>query len=158
MDPKRDFLRHILSTIAYRGGKAVRDVPPGFESVRVCDSARTPAQILAHIGDLLDWGLSISIGKEAWHDSTPLPWEQEVQRFFDALARFEAHLVSDRPLAADPEQIFQGPLADALTHIGQIAMLRRVAASPVKGESYFRADIVAGRIGPDQARPRKEFD
>ncbi len=158
MDPKRDFLRHIVSTIAYRGGKTVRDVPPGFESVRVCDSARTPAQILAHVGDLLDWALSIAIGKPAFHESTPLPWEQEAQRFFDALSRLEGHLVSDRPLAADPEQIFQGPLADALTHIGQIAMIRRVAASPVRGENYFRADIVAGRVGRDQASPRREFD
>lgn len=157
MDAKRDFLRHIVATIAYRGGKAVRDVPQGFESVRVCDSSRTPAQILAHIGDLFDWALSIAVGKQAWHDSTPLPWDQEVQRFFDALGRFEAHLVSDRPLAADPEQLFQGPLADALTHIGQIALVRRVADAPLKGENYFRADIVAGRVGPDQPKPRREF-
>ena len=157
MDAKRDFLRHIVATIAYRGGKAIRDVPAGFESVRVCDSARTPAQILAHIGDLFDWALSIAVGKQAWHDSTPLPWDQEVQRFFDGLGRLEAHLVSDRPLAADAEQIFQGPLADALTHIGQIALVRRVADAPVKGENYFRADIVAGRVGPEQPKPRREF-
>lgn len=158
MDAKRDFLRHIVATIAYRGGKALRDVPAGFESVRICEGARTPAQILAHVGDLMDWALSIAVGKQAWHDSTPLAWDAEVQRFFDVLARLEAHLVSDRPLAADPEQIFQGPLADALSHIGQIALVRRVAAAPVRGENYFRADIVAGRVGPDQAKPRREFE
>src|SRR2546426_11302508 len=39
----------------------------------------------------------------------------------------------------------QGPIADALTHIGQIAM-RRLAGAPIKGESYFAAEILIGRV------------
>jgi hypothetical protein len=158
MDPKRDLLRHVVATIAYRGGKAVRGAPSSFAAFAAGDTTRTPARILAHIGDLLDWALSIAKGKQTWQDSTPLAWDQEVARFFTTLATFDAYLASDAPLAASAEQLFQGPLADALTHVGQLAMLRRLAGTAMKGENYFRADIAAGRVGADQAAPRREFD
>ena len=54
--------------------------------------------------------------------------------------------------------MFQGPIADALTHIGQIGMMRRMAGAPVRGENYFKADIAAGRVGAEQSAPRFEFD
>jgi hypothetical protein len=158
MDPKRDLLRHVVATIAYRGGKAVRGAPSSFAAFAAGDTTRTPARIVAHIGDLLDWALSIAKGKQTWQDSTPLAWDQEVARFFTTLATFDAYLASDAPLAASAEQLFQGPLADALTHVGQLAMLRRLAGTAMKGENYFRADIAAGRVGADQAAPRREFD
>ena len=157
-DPARHFLRHTLATLAYRGGKAVRDAAPGFESFKAADSSRTPAQILAHIGDLLDWGLSMASGEPKWNDSAPLPWDREVERFFAALERLEKYLASEGPLANPAERLFQGPIADALTHVGQIAMLRRIHGQPMKGENYFKADIVAGRVGRDQSKPRREFD
>ena len=153
----RDLLRHCLATVAYRGGKTLRDAPDSFPDFRVADTSRTPAQILAHLGDLFEWALSVANGKQAWHDSKPLPWPQEVDRFFKALKDFEDYLASSEPLHASPEQLFQGPVADALNHIGQIAMLRRVAGSPIKGENYFRADIACGRVGKDQAAPKGEF-
>ncbi|MGA2741827.1 MAG: hypothetical protein ABSG65_30860 [Bryobacteraceae bacterium] len=157
-DPKRDLLRHTIATLAYRGGKAVRGAPPEFAGYRAAETKRTPAQILAHIGDLLDWSLSVARGKEEWHNSAPLPWDPEVQRFFAALERFDAYLASDAPLHESAEKLFQGPIADALTHVGQIAMLRRMAGSPVRGENYHRAEIAAGRVGPDQTPPHREFD
>lgn len=157
-DTKREMLRHTLATLAYRGGKAVRDASEGFDSYRVSDSTRTPAEILAHIGDLLDWALWLAKGEHVWHDSTPLAWTEETARFFAGLRAFEDYLSSDAPLGHSPEKIFQGPIADALTHVGQIALLRRMAGAPVRGESYFRSDIVAGRVGPEQPAPRKEFD
>jgi hypothetical protein len=157
-DPKRELLRHGLATLAYRGGKAVRNAPASFADFRCADSSRTPRQILAHIGDLLDWALSIAQGKTSWHDSAPLAWDEEVKRFFAALRRFDDCLASAESLQATAEKLFQGPIADALTHVGQIAMLRRIAGGPIKGESYFAADIAAGRVGPEQAAPRKEFD
>jgi hypothetical protein len=156
-DPKRDMLRHTLATIAYRGRKAVADAPESFAMLRIVESARTPAEILAHVGDLFDWALSLARGEQAWHDSTPQPWRQEAARFFETLGAFDAFLASDRPLGTSPEQLFQGPVADALTHIGQIALLRRLAGAPIRGENYFAADIVAGRVGPDQVMPRREF-
>jgi hypothetical protein len=151
-------LRHTVATLAYRGGKAVRHAPASFADYRSGESSRTPGQILAHIGDLLDWGLSIAEGNQQWHDAAPLPWEKEIQRFFAALRKFDDYLASGAPLHVAEGKLFQGPVADALTHVGQIAMLRRMAAVPIKGENYFVADIAAGRIGPDQPAPRKELD
>src|SRR5581483_3909406 len=134
-----DLLRHVVATIAYRGAKALRGAPESFATFRASDSTRTPAEILAHMGDLFDWALSIAKGKQAWHDSTPLPWPKECDRFFKSLEAFDAYLATDAPLAAPAEKIFQGGLADALTHIGQIAMLRRIAGSAIRGENYYVA-------------------
>ena len=155
---KRALLRHTVATLAYRGGKAVANAPEGFAQFRVNESTRTPGQILAHIGDLLDWALSIASGKQTWHNSEPLAWNDEVARFFAALAAFDAYLASDNPLHASEEKLFQGPVADALTHVGQIAMLRRMAGGPMKGENYYRAEIESGRVGADQSSRRVEFD
>jgi hypothetical protein len=157
-DPKRELLRHTLATLAYRGGKAARGAPDGFSEFRVAPGCRTPGQILAHIGDLLDWALSIAKGKQEWHDSAPLPWDKATERFFGALEAFDDYLRSDQPLSVSSEKLFQGPIGDALTHVGQIAILRRLAGSPVKGENYFRAGITAGRVGPDQPAPVQEFE
>jgi len=49
--------------------------------------------------------------------------------FSPALKKFDDYLASEKPLQAPAEKLFQGPIADALTHVGQIAMLRRMAAS-----------------------------
>jgi hypothetical protein len=158
VNPKRELLRHAVATIAYRGGKAVRGAPETFATFKAGDGTRTPERILAHVGDVMDWGLSIARGQQTWHDSTPLGWDREVTRFFETLARLDAYLASDAPMACSAEQIFQGPLADALTHVGQIAMLRRLAGAAMKGENYFEADIVEGRVGAEQAAPRRQFD
>ena len=155
---KRGLLRHTVATLAYRGGKAVANAPEGFDQFRVNETTRRPGQILAHIGDLLDWALSIAKGQQTWHNSTPLPWQQETARFFTALESFDSYLASNEPLGAPEEKLFQGPIADALTHVGQIAMLRRIAGGPVKGENYYVAAIEAGRVGTDQPAPRREFD
>jgi len=158
LELERQLLRHTLATLAYRGGKTLRGVPEGFSDFRASETTRTPGQILAHIGDLLDWALSISQGKQEWRNSPQQSWEMESQRFFAALAAFDAYLASGEPLGAPAEKLFQGPIADALTHVGQIAILRRMASAPVRAENYFRAEIVAGRVGPDQAAPKREFD
>ena len=157
-DPARQLLRHTLATVAYRGGKALRRAPDHFATFHIGDKTRTPAQILAHMGDLFDWALSIAQGKQAWKDSALLPWNAEVERFFAAIQKFDDYLASSEPLHGSAEGLFQGPVADALNHIGQIAMLRRLAGSPILGENYHKADIVAGRVGFDQSAPRREFD
>ena len=156
-DPKRELLRHTLATVAYRGGKAVRNAPEGFAEFQAGEGVRTPGQILAHIGDLFEWGLSIAQGRRTWHDSKPLPWEQEVVRFFATLKKFDEFLASSEPVQASLEKIYQGPIADALTHVGQINILRRLAGAPVKGESYYEAAIETGRVSTDQAKPKREF-
>jgi len=126
-DPVREFLRHLVATVAYRGGKALRGAPESFANFAVGEKPRTPAQILAHIGDLFDWALSIARGEQSWNDAKPQPWNEEVERFFAALKKFDDFLASGEPLRAPAEGLFQGPIADALTHVGQIAMLRRLA-------------------------------
>jgi len=157
-DPKRELLRHTVATIAYRGGKAVRDADDSFASFKASETTRTPAQILAHVGDLFDWALSIAKGNETWNNSEPLEWGQEIERFHAALKSFDDYLASDADLSASCERLFQGPVADALTHVGQLAMLRRLAGEPMKGENYSRAKIEAGRVGADQEKPKREFD
>ena len=156
--PERELLRHTVATLAYRGGKMIRGAPASFSQVRIQAGSRTAGEILAHIGDLLDWAVSVAKGAETWHDSKPQAWEADAARFFAGLQTLDAYLASPAPLACRADQLFQGPIADALTHVGQIAMLRRAAGAPVRGENYLRADIVAGRVGAEQTTPRREFD
>jgi hypothetical protein len=158
MTSDRTFLRHALATLAYRAGKALRGAPVTFANFRVGSGTRMPAQILAHMGDLLDWALFLARGEQNWHDSTPLPWDLEVARFFAALQAFDAYLASEEPLGWSAERLFQGPIADALTHTGQLTMLRRLAGAPVRGENYARATITAGAVGVAQTSPVYEFD
>jgi hypothetical protein len=157
-DPARQLLRHAVATVAYRGGKTLRASPDHFGSFHIGDKTRTPAQILAHMGDLYDWALSIAQGQQTWHDSTPLPWNAEIDRFFAAIKKFDDYLASDEPLRASPEGLMQGPVVDSLTHVGQIAMLRRLAGAPIKGENFFKAEIAAGHVGLEQSAPRREFE
>jgi len=156
-DQKREMLRHTVATLAYRGAKAVRGASESFASFKASDTTRTPAEILAHIGDLLDWALSIAKGNETWNNAEPREWDQEIERFHAALKSFDDYLASDSELDASCERLFQGPVADALTHVGQIAMLRRIAGEPMKGENYSRAKIEAGRVGAEQEPPKREF-
>jgi hypothetical protein len=158
MSDERTLLRHTVATLAYRSRKVLADVPAGFAAFEPSDGARSAVQVLAHMGDLFDWALSIAEGRQAWKDETPLPWDEEVQRFYAALRRFDDRLADPAELKAPAASLFQGPVADALTHLGQIALLRRMAQSPVKGENYHKAEIVVGRLEPGtQAEPRREF-
>ena len=155
---KRTLLRHAVATLAYRGAKAIRNAPPELAELRVGGGARTPVQILAHVGDLLEWGVSLAEGDQKWNVATPGAWDSESARFFAALARLDDFLATDRPLGCKPEKLLQGPVADALTHVGQIMMLRRLASAPVRSENYAIAEIVPGRVTDDQAAPKFEFD
>jgi hypothetical protein len=157
-DCKREMLRHTVATLAYRGAKAVRDAPDSFASFKASPTTRTPAENLEHNRDLLDWALSIAKGNETWHNAEPLSWNEEVARFHAALTSYDEYLASDGELGATCERMFQGPVADALTHVGQLTMLRRIAGEPIKGENYSRAKIEAGRVGVDQDQPKREFD
>jgi uncharacterized damage-inducible protein DinB len=154
----RELLRHSLATLAYRAGKVLRDAPAGFAAFRAGATSRTAGQILAHMGDLFDWAMTLADGRAEWRDAPPAAWTDDVQRFFAALERFDARLAGPTPLGAPEGKLLQGPVADALTHTGQLALLRRLYGAPIRGESYFRADIAIGRTGPDQPPPRREFD
>ena len=157
MDERTKLLRHMLATLAYRAGKTLRGAPPEFAAYRADPTSRTPVEILAHMGDLFDWALALADGKHIWRDATPRPWDDEVTRFFAALGAFDARLASGEPLKAPLERLIQGPVADALTHTGQLAMLRRMSGAKISGENYFVAEMAAGRVGPEQEAPVKEF-
>jgi len=150
-------IRHALATLAYRLGKVLRGTPAEFRDFRAAESVRTPGQILAHIGDLMDWALAQVEGRKEWHDSAPLAWEQEISRFFQAIEALDQRIAAQGVGAAQAEKLFQGAIADALTHTGQIALLRRMAGIAVRPENYAAADIAVGRVGPAQAAPRAEF-
>lgn len=151
-------LRHLVATLAYRSSKVLRDTPSRFAMMSVGPSARRPVQIVAHMADLMTWAVGLAQGEYVWKAEGSDDWDVEVARFFDQLAALDRELES-RELPRDAiEKLIQGPLADALTHVGQLALLRGISGSPVRPESYARAEIVAGRVGLVQAAPMREFD
>lgn len=152
-----EMLRHCVATVAYRGAKAIRGAPDEFASFRAAGDVRTPAQILAHIGDLYDWALSLARGKQVWNNSVPLPWQRESERFHTALKAFDSYLASANSISCSAQELFQGPIADSLTHVGQLTILRRLAGAPIRAENYARAEISAGRVGSEQSPPKREF-
>ncbi len=151
---ERELLRHLLATLAYRGGKCLRGAPESFAQFQG-SGGKTPLAILAHMGDLLEWALNLCQGQKRWNPAVPQGWDQEEARFYRALEQLDQHFASGAALQVDVARLLQGPLADALTHVGQLAMLRRLAGAPLQGESYFAAEVTAGRVGPDQAPPRR---
>jgi hypothetical protein len=151
-------LRHTVATLAYRAAKALRDAPAQFSGFRAGEGSRSAGEILAHVGDLLDWALWLARGEKRWQDSKPQSWSEDTERFFAALTAFDEYLASGAELHTTAEKLFQGAVADALTHVGQIAMLRRLAGARVRGENYYVAKIEAGRTGPNQIAPVSEFD
>jgi hypothetical protein len=160
MNETRRFLRHATATLAYRGAKTLRGAPPEFAHFKAGPTTRTPLEILAHIGDLLEVSAARLRGPAQWRVATPDTWERQTARFHAALASIDAALAAEAPIEVPLDKWYQGPFADALTHVGQLAMLRRMSGAPMKGEAYFYADIQPGRVGPDQpaADPKYEFD
>ncbi len=155
MDEKRALLRHALATVAYRAARALEDAPESFAGFD--GAGRMPVRILAHMGDLLEWTLTAAIGQERWQASQPRAWAEEQRRFFESLQTLDAFLASGESLHVPAEQLFQGPIADVLTHVGQLAMLRRLSGSPTRGENFYAADIRAGQVGADQPAPARPF-
>ena len=146
VDSKREVLRHMVATVAYRCGLAVSDAPDGFAQFSAHETTRTPGEILAHIGDLLEGSLYLSKGEVVYLTSAPLPWKDGIARFFSAVKELDSYLASEAVLACPVERLVQGPIGDALTHVGQIVMMRRMAGKPIRVAGYFTADIVAGEM------------
>jgi hypothetical protein len=155
MDEKRELLRHTLATLAYRTNRALEGAPEHFAGF--AGAGRLPVEILSHMGDLLDWALSVAVGQGRWQATQPRVWAEEQQRFFQSLQTLDAFLATGGPLQAPIERLYQGPVADALTHVGQLAMLRRLSGAPARGESFFDADIQTGRVGADQPAAARPF-
>ena len=154
MEEKRDLLRHFLAALAYRTQKALRDAPPEFENFKAGDGVRTPKELVRHITSVLGYARTLFTGGQYWPQ--PLPsLDEEVIRFHEMLESLATHFESNEPMQRlmSPEQLLQGPLSDAMTHVGQLAMLRRLAGAPVPPENFVVADINVDRLGKQQAPP-----
>jgi hypothetical protein len=151
-------LRHALATLAYRAEKPLRDAPKSFAAHRAGDTTRTPLELVGHLGDLMDWACHLADGHWTWRADSNGDWERDVERFFASLGRLDARLAAGEPPKFSAKVIFQGPVADALTHVGQLALLRGHAGAPVTPESFGRAEIAVGRVGRDQSKKRTEFE
>jgi hypothetical protein len=154
----RAVVRHVAATLAYRAAKVLRGTTPAFAGATFGPATRRPVEIVGHMADLMSWAITLARGENVWKAGGSDDWETEVTRFFAGLAALDRELAADGPFAGSIEKLIQAPLADALTHVGQLAMLRGMAGVPVRPESYARAEIAAGRVGPDQAPPGREFD
>jgi hypothetical protein len=157
-DLQRHLLRHILATLAYRAAKVIDGAPSDFGTFRTSETTRAAGEIVSHLGDLMVWANSMARGAQVWPKSELRSWDEDVARFFSALKEFDSYLATDAALNAPAERLLQAPIADALTHVGQIALLRRVAGAPIRGENYYEAEIVVGRVGAEQSGKRVEFD
>jgi len=153
-----DLLRHTLATLAYRAEKALRDAPPAFGAFRLAEGSRTAVEIVSHMGDLMDWGERMARGEYSWEPKPTDYWAVACDRFFASIGSFDRALASSTFEKYPPGVIFQGPIADALTHVGQISIMRGAAGAAVRPESYARADIAVGRVGREQSATRREFD
>jgi hypothetical protein len=155
-----EMLRHTVATLAYRAAKAMRGAPESFAQFCPGPTSNTPLRIVGHMGDLFDWALTMVQGEPKWKSGELGTWEIERDRFFASLRRFDDALASGEPIRGELTILFQGPIADALTHTGQLTMLRRLHGAPMKGENYTRAEIRIGQVGFDQTppNPKYEFD
>ena len=151
-------LRHTLATLAYRGGKVLREFPVEAAERRFAPALRTPRELVSHLADLMEWARSLTEGESRWQAGDSPDWQSACARFFAGLAALDHALAQADPRSRPPGQIFQGPIADALTHVGQLALLRGAFGAPVKPESFARAEIEVGRVGREQAPARFEFD
>jgi len=155
MDEKRELMRHTLATIAYRAARALDGAPESFATFD--GAGRQPVEILTHMGDLFDWALSMAEGQSRWAPQPPRGWTEEKLRFFAALTKFDAYLASDLTMHAPLERLLQGPVCDSLTHIGQLAMLRRLAGCPTGGENFYLAAVAVGQVNAEQPEPVQAF-
>jgi len=153
----RDLLRHSLAVLAYRAAKPLRGAPATFAQFSTGVGTWTPLHLATHLADLMAWAVTVVRGAPAYRDSVPSTWDAEIARFFAGLGELDAHLAKGLPVDGGCERLLAGPIADALTHVGQLAMLRRMAGVPIVAESYYKAAIEPGRVGFDQAAPVRPF-
>ena len=161
MDRDRELLRHFLAAIAYRTQKALRDAPEHYPTFKAGNLARTPAELVRHMTALMGYVRTYFVGGSYPAKPAPLPtFKAEVARFHEMLEAVGQLLASDAKCSITTEQLLQGPFADTMTHVGQLAMLRRLADAPVAPENFIYADIRADRLHADQpppARPDKHW-
>ena len=151
---ERRLLRHFLAALAYRTQKALRDAPVEFAEFNPGNSVRSPRELVRHMTSVLGYARTYFVGGQYRPAALP-SFHEEVVRFHEMVESLASHIDTDDPIAdqTTAEALLQGPLSDAMTHAGQLAMLRRLAASPVAPENFIVADIDGQRLGMNQAAP-----
>jgi hypothetical protein len=154
MDDKQSLLRHFLAALVYRTQKALRDAPAEFGDFRAGEGVRTPAELVRHMTSVIGYSRTFFLGGQ--YRPEPLPsLQEEIIRFHLMVEDVAGHIEAGTPLAEGmtEERLLQGPFSDAMTHAGQLAMLRRLAGVPVPPENFIVAEITAERLGINQAEP-----
>jgi len=156
MNDRRTLLRHFLAALAYRTQKALRGAPADFGSFQAGQDVRTPAELVRHMTSVLGYARTLFVGGRYWPDALP-SLEEEVERFHLMVQDLARHLERGTPLleGMTEARLLQGPFSDAMTHAGQLSMLRRLAGSPVAPEDFVFAEITPERLGQDQAEPAR---
>ena len=153
MDAQQALLNHFLAAIAYRTQKALRGAPESFADFRAGTNVRTPRELIWHMTGVLGYARTVFEGG-VWQPDRLATMEDEIRRFHEVVTDLARLIEQGRPGGGvSLAQLLQGPLADVMTHAGQLAMLRRLAGSPVPPENFMRAQIDAGNLGPDQPAP-----
>lgn len=156
MDRDRELLRHFLAAIAYRTQKALRGAPDHYATFSAGNRVRTPVELLRHMTALMGYARTFFEGGSYPVQPDPLPmFKEEVDRFHQMVEEVGALVSSGAKCSISTEQLLQGPFADTMTHVGQLAMLRRLADSPVPPENFIHADIRADRLHADQPPPTR---
>ena len=153
MNEKRQMLRHFLGALAYRTQKALRGAPDDFAAFDVRGGVRTPMELVRHMASVLGYARTFFVGGKYWPE--PLDtFEEEIERFHQNLADLRQHLDDGTPLIdTTEERLLQGPFSDAMTHAGQLAMLRRLHGKPVPSENFILADVSAENVSFKQSDP-----
>jgi len=155
--PERQLITHFLAAIAYRTQKSIRDAPETYWTFAAGKQVRTPIEILRHMTSVLGYARTLFIGGDYPVQPKVLPGvDAEIGRLHEIIEDLGQLLEGEASLhEITEEQLLQGPLSDAMTHVGQLALLRRLHGSPVPPENFVYADISATRLGKDQPGPRR---
>jgi hypothetical protein len=142
-----------MAALAYRTQKALREAPESFADFAAAPGVRTPHELIRHMTGVLGYARTFFIGGK-WRPQKLPSFQEEILRFHELLKSLGQHLDDGTPFeGTTPERMLQGPFSDAMTHAGQLAMLRRLHGSPVPAENFVVADIDASNLGPDQPDP-----
>lgn len=155
MDQKQTLLQHFLAALAYRTQKALRGAPPEFASFRAAPKVRTPHELIRHMDGVLGYSRTFFIGGAYRAPEFP-DFRAAIAHFHETLADVALHIERGTDLReVTPEILLQGPFSDAMTHAGQIALLRRLAGHAVPPENFVFAEINVKNLGPDQPLPAR---
>lgn len=156
MASDKELVRHFLAVLAYRAQKSLRSCPVNFAEFTAGSGIRTPHELVRHMNGVLHYALMVLRSNDLDYrgNLATLTWPEEISRFHDTLHHIDEELTGDKTVDEELlKPVLQGPLADAMTHVGQLGLLRRMSGSPVQAEHFLKANIETGRVGMEQSEP-----